>query len=175
MDTLGCESGHECQNITLIQKQWAKFKILKPVDIIVVNSGAHWRADFDAAKHSFSLIAKTIREVFSGTLILRTTVMGHDQCEMHFGPVIDLDEDKRNQFAKRYNWKNFHDLNHVIVDAFQSHWKDRFYVLNISMFEQRADGHFLGPKRDCLHYCSPGVIDEWNRLLYHTLRKNGLV
>ena len=40
------------------------------------------------------------------------------------------------------------------------------------MFDMRGDGHIGGGEntgRDCLHYCVPGPINEWNRLLYHNI------
>lgn len=40
---------------------------------------------------------------------------------------------------------------------------------------QRPDSHLL-PPTDCLHFCYQGVIEEWNRLLWHLVvsqSKNG--
>jgi hypothetical protein len=51
-----------------------------------------------------------------------------------------------------------------------------FVYLNVSMSNDRADGHLIWKmvdnvkKYDCLHWCLPGVPDHWNLLLYNLLK-----
>jgi len=69
-----------------------------------------------------------------------------------------------------YNWATFPELNAALHEVFSTHPK--YTLLNVSMFDMRGDGHIGGGEntgRDCLHYCVPGPINEWNRLLYHNI------
>ena len=59
----------------------------------------------------------------------------------------------------------------------------RFWLLNVSFVDQRADGHVAGAMRagvlgsrqrfplDCLHYCFPGPADYWALALVNLLRR----
>ena len=111
----------------------------------------------------FSVVAKAIRHTFRGTVIFRTNVMGHNNCEEFSEPSSDA-----IHRASKYNWANFTLYNQAVVGAFNGVVK-RFEVIDLSMYELRGDGHVT--YGDCLHYCTPGPPDHWNHLLYHILRR----
>ena len=100
--------------------------------------------------------------------------MGHKRCEKFTKPlnVEEMTDDVKAKFSDAYNWKDFESINHDLIPQFRSVFNanataKQFYVLDVSMFEMRADGHI--DKNDCLHYCTPSGINEWNKVLYHML------
>ena len=166
LDYLGVSTAQT--KVEEIKYKWSKVRWLRYTDILLLNSGAHWYESITAAEKSFKKLALTLREIYNGTIIFRTTIMGHNHCENYYKPHV-------NNTASLYNWASFSKLNDVIVKQFRGVWVDRFYVLNVSMFEQRGDGHFR-PGHDCLHYCVPGASTlEWTRLLLHLLREKHLI
>jgi hypothetical protein len=107
-------------------------------------------------------------------VIFRTTVMGHQGCTDMFSPLdgTKLVQNKRMS-SKYYNWASFSESNAAMIKAFEDVWpSERFRVLDVSMFEQRGDGHnghLPEGGTDCLHYCVPGPQLVWNQLLLHVL------
>ena len=119
-------------------------------------------------RSSFRLIAKAIRSAHPhGIVIFRTNVVGHKNCEKYTSPETPFPphEEEANM---PFNWKSFGEMNDVMVESIKEFFPDNLYVLDVSMFQRRADGHYLNTK-DCLHYAVPGAIDEWNMLLFHLL------
>merc|ERR1711920_310943 len=46
-------------------------------------------------------------------------------------------------------------------------------IVNVSMLYQRGDAHpgsDAHPGKDCLHFCAPGPLEVWPRVLSHVLR-----
>ena len=167
-------------------------KGMQQQDVLVVNTGAHWFGNPDVKRTAFQNIAQAIAAAFNGTVIARTTVMGHDHCEEYLEPTsefIDEDPVQKNRTVP-YNWSNFTHLNGLVHEAFLAAGMTGYHPLYVDMFEQRADGHVQnsfnydmldalaarnltrarekqeGRAMDCLHYCVPGPIHIWNELLY---------
>jgi len=163
-DLLGC-SKNTC-TIDEALNSWGK--ILGKLnatenDVLVLNAGAHWHGSLESAATVFGNVSVAVAQLFPGTVVFRTTVMGHESCEHYEEPTRGPPTT-----PSLYNWRSFASLNHVINDAFEQLLQGRYLLLNVSMFESRGDGHDL-TNGDCLHYCVPGPINEWNRLLYHLL------
>jgi len=146
-------------------------------DILVLNAGAHWWSPVEKAHRAFLSVAKQLWELPAKpkAVIFRTTVMGHHGCESHFYPIQDMaaQNEVAQQSSDMYNWANFTGLNAAIIEAFRLVWPpDKFFVLDVSMFENRADGHAVHAENgesDCLHYCMPGAPMVWNELLMHVV------
>lgn len=185
-DFLGCPSKKDpaseygteryCSNLTEVQRRWQthidNHKITDR-DILVVNTGAHWYGRPENAAIAFSAIANALSRVFRGTLIVRTTVMGHKECQLFEEPLEPNGTLPLSLKDLPFNWANFGKLNEMITKAVAASTLKDFKILYVDMFEQRPDGHALGPgnKTDCLHYCVPGPIDWWNKLLYHIIHE----
>ena len=110
------------------------------------------------------------RAPLPGTVVFRTTVMGHAGCASVAGPG----KMKPGSWAK-YNWRNFRGLNVVIDEELRSGVAPgKYHLLNLTMYEyeQRGDGHVQHSMRrddwkrdrgnpdsnvDCLHHCVPGI------------------
>ncbi|CAN0116813.1 unnamed protein product [Scytosiphon promiscuus] len=146
-------------------------------DTIVVNSGAHPRP-VDTYSDTMWVASETLAasmKRFHGEdaiLVYRNSVPGHYGCEdMIFDGPVDLVTALRMQAGAppTWQWPLFHDFNNRIEAAFDSveGWR-RLDAYTPTIF--RADFHHVGDKQhDCLHYCIPGPIDHWVRLLYNIL------
>lgn len=153
-------------NKTAIREDWREKLAKQRVnehDVMILNTGAHWYGGIQKAKVVMGWVSEAINELFHGRLLYRTITFGHEQCHKYShpgetGPVT------------MYNWATFPELNAALHEVFSTHPK--YTLLNVSMFDMRGDGHIGGGEntgRDCLHYCVPGPINEWNRLLYHNI------
>jgi hypothetical protein len=111
----------------------------------------------------------------------RTSVPGHPNCGNFTQPVnnISLMEDMiaNGDSPKKYNWPAFKHQNELVLDQLEKanlvdyHIIDAYHS-NILRPDQHArpivsPGVRGGP--DCLHSCSPGKVDVYNRLLSHSL------
>ena len=159
---------------------WADENI-SSADILVLNAGAHWSKSVEHTRVAFTKVARELWELPQHkqprAVIFRTTVMGHDKCAEFLNP-LQAEEVAENKRASKhqYNWRSFSASNAAIIQAFKDVWPaERFRALDISMFEQRGDGHNAphngkqGVGLDCLHYCVPGPSMVWNQLLLHVL------
>ncbi|GFH44518.1 hypothetical protein CTEN210_00992 [Chaetoceros tenuissimus] len=183
-DLLGCPGKDDqdfgtksyCSNLTQVLHVWkgyiSTFNITDQ-DIIVMNTGAHWHGDPKNAAIAFSNIANAISLAFKGLVVVRTTVMGHEKCDSFDDMPIFLRSNStlKNTTNLPYNWANFDTLNDMVSKAIKQSDLENYDTLYIDMFEERPDGHYEGinDTPDCLHYCVPGPINWWNRLLYHIL------
>jgi len=193
-DLLGCPPKSDaaygtpqyCSNrteVVQIWRGWVQNFGIHDRDVLVINTGAHWHGTPEATAGAFLNIANAISEVFRGKVVVRTTVMGHEGCE-NYGDAMDPVANAQittdsvaaaasNSDHMPYNWNNFGTLNDLIAKAMEESDLMNYEILYVDMFEQRPDGHYQGAPGgsgiDCLHYCVPGPIHWWNKLLYHII------
>lgn len=94
------------------------------------------------------------------TLIVRSTVPGHDACHLYFMPLA-----ADTNAHSRFNWRHFSEFDRIWQSGLagtRHRWLDVTGALAL-----RADGHMSAG--DCLHYCMPGPPDVVNILLYHMI------
>ena len=191
LDRLGLEQlvenpdQNETQIMEGIADTWRKSldpKSLHLNDIIIINAGAHWTKSPDDIYHYFKMIAQVMIQLYNHSkplIVFRTTVMGHNDCGYYFSPVNNS-IDTQKVFATKYQWANFKAFNNGIIRAFKEilstfPYKNngvRLKVLDVSMFEQRPDGHAgrtSYSNDDCLHYALPAIVYDWTMLLYHLI------
>ncbi|BGO95671.1 hypothetical protein NBRC10512_007368 [Rhodotorula toruloides] len=135
-------------------------------EFVVVNTGAHWG---DHAPPTLARYERMTKEIISFidryphiTLIVRSSVPGHNDCSRYSAPLIHDDPEMHNS----YNWQGFDLYNDIWRKTLEQHPKHIF--LDVGATRLRPDGHRM-PDKDCLHYCLPGPVDWWNRLLYHVI------
>ena len=173
-DYLGTDE-HGTYDLSVIKANWNEKAVLHDIkvqDILVINAGAHWTKlgkRTEAKIRNISLAIKS--EVKAHTVIWRHSVFGHKGCHQFHRPFTEeeMTPEFREELSSEYNWNDFEGINSVFVKHLSEVLVDRnFQVLDVSMFEMRGDGHFA-INGDCLHYCTPSAINEWNKLLYHVL------
>ncbi|CAN0425103.1 unnamed protein product [Ectocarpus sp. 12 AP-2014] len=153
---------------------------LEEYDTLIVNSGAHPRSldEYGEAMETASKeITASMKRLHGddALLIVRNTPPGHGvTCtERTFdGPVdvvtaLDLVASGPHQ----YQWGRFPEYNAILEEAFLSNAADGWKELDAyTPTLLRPDFHLGGDENpDCLHYCIPGPIDHWVRLLYNML------
>lgn len=138
---------------------------------VVLNRGAHYTptAEFE---EQLELTMLVLRKRYPDLLIMyRATAPGHDKCE---GMEVPL-ESPQDGASLPYNWGEMHRQNLAakrIVEKYGG-----VYIDIEPMTVLRGDGHrghvrkLRGWVHDCLHYCNPGPVDEWNRLLQNALSR----
>ncbi|CAN0009966.1 unnamed protein product [Phaeothamnion confervicola] len=148
---------------------------------VVVNSGAHY-IDDDAYVVSMTVAADAIsarmREAHadSSLMLFRNTVPGSPDCDNFEGsPPLELGEaesivasasnkepeEEYKPGVFKYNWADLKRHNALAEPIFAARG---FVLLDVyTPTVRRFDSHIGGA--DCLHYCIPGPIDHWIRLL----------
>ena len=148
---------------------------IKSQDIVVINTGAHWK-NGTVTLEKINNISMAIKdEIEAQTIVWRHSIKGHRDCERFHRPFAkeEMTPELRENLSSLYNWANFGESNDLFVKSLTDVLDDRtFLVLDVSMFERRPDGHAV-PGYDCLHYCTPSAINEWNKILFHVLMKQG--
>lgn len=136
---------------------------------VLLNKGQHY-APLEAFEEELETTMLVLREKYPDLLILyRATVPGHANCEK-----IEIPLDYPQEEADLpYHWGSIGEQNAAakrIVEKYGG------VFLDIEpMMVLRGDGHRgyvntpAGPVHDCLHYCNPGPVDVWNRLVQNAL------
>ncbi|KAI8139655.1 GDSL/SGNH-like acyl-esterase family found in Pmr5 and Cas1p-domain-containing protein [Fennellomyces sp. T-0311] len=149
-------------------------------DYIVMNTGPHWRSDlkFGPNRSQEELLegyTKAMNSVFEALkqdvephqrVWLRTTPFGHSKCSQYSEPLDQIVKPS----AEPYEWNMFEHFSAIYKDWVSEQQDERFQLLDVSFTNYRGDAHSR-PDKDCLHFCLPGPVDDWNRLLYHEISK----
>ena len=117
-------------------------------------------------------------------LVYRTTVHGHPDCTQHKKPVTPAGQPWTSfpgNFTTKFHWDLYPQFNAYALSRLQaeglvekgkkeeeSQREDRVLVLPAdALLQVRPDGHYEGPRVDCLHYKMPGPSDWSNFLLFN--------
>jgi len=142
---------------------WSKvLPTLKP-KLLILNRGAHFVGDkplLARLNETFAFVSK----LPNVSIIWRATNTGHTNWKK-----VRLDEplkslaDVKN---KDHNWPKFQLQNQLVKKMIEMHYPHILFMDIWPSTTLRADLH---PDADGLHYCMPGPIDNWVRLLHATL------
>jgi len=175
-----------------VESPWTH--LVRNNSIIVMNSGAH-TVPIEQYIFRLTQAINYIRDNFTGVkLIWRTSVPGHSNCG---NPALQspLTQAQFSQINKvnyltfagkpEWQWELLPQLNIVARETFTElfgHAAGQFPIddmVNNDWFE--LDAYSLNKLRpdshrapDCLHQCTPGPIDEWNRILFAILDKKAI-
>ena len=129
----------------------------------ILNAGAHWHGNVEAYSVMVVNVLQHLQKTFAGRRVFyRASTHAHKGCLNALAPQ-QLSDNADQQFE--FNWR--------MLDHYNAIWKyeiaqlndDRFVYLDVyTMSKDRADGHVVGTKQDCLHWCLPGIVDYWNLL-----------
>ncbi|CAI7881564.1 unnamed protein product [Closterium sp. NIES-54] len=140
--------------------------LYKKYDILVMNRGAHYAGD-DVFVPELRETILALRMHFPDALIVyRNTPPGHANCTQYWEPISKRQEPE----TLPYNWGDFVRQNEMAREIVEA--AGAVYLDVDTMTALRADGHVGKNRRykvDCLHYCLPGPIDLWTKMLYNVL------
>ncbi|CAI5500015.1 unnamed protein product [Closterium sp. Naga37s-1] len=140
--------------------------LYKKYDILVMNRGAHYAGD-DVFVPELRETILALRTHFPDALIVyRNTPPGHANCTQYWEPISK----RQAPETLPYNWGDFVRQNEMAREIVEA--AGAVYLDVDTMTALRADGHVGKNRRykvDCLHYCLPGPIDLWTKMLYNVL------
>ena len=152
-------------------------------DVLVLNRGIHVVSDsrLQAEMTSLKVALSSLRiRMPRVRLFWRTTLPGHAHCNStttllseRYVVAQPLNGTTQTSSYSAYGWQHVERQNALIralLDSAPSlpiEYLDAFELSNRradrhQWYRRRAHG---APVRDCLHYCAPGPVDDWNALL----------
>jgi hypothetical protein len=146
--------GHKCLGKRICKPFYNE---LNGKDLVIINRGAHYSDTLSIVEDIDSLIPRV-----KGDIIYRTTVTGHSNCPHSLKP----DERYQQHFTaqhKSWGWDKMRLQNEVIVEYLKGKHPTVGILDIVPMNSLRSDMHIR--HGDCLHYCFPGPVDQWNELL----------
>ncbi|CAN0105017.1 unnamed protein product [Scytosiphon promiscuus] len=171
-DTVHCED----PDISMSHcKVFADDSTLSQFDTLIVNAGAHIRsgglpAYGEMMKNASERLTESMKRLHgeNSILVVRNTVPGHSSSyERMFDGPVDLETALAlvGEGPPVYRWTGISDKNKLLEEAFTA--ADGWTLLDAyGPTVLRADSH---AGDDGLHYCVPGPIDHWVKLLYNIL------
>lgn len=147
-----------------------KEETLKQYDILVINRGLHYTEPVEYYREmseTASKISTMMTDLHDDPILIwRNSVPGHVGCEdKTFGePISSIEEAEHGIISggKIYNWYMIQYENILIEPVMRDNGFDILDVYSSTIL--RSDSHI-----DCLHYCIPGPVDHWIRLLYNMI------
>ena len=132
-------------------------------DVVVFNTGAHVQPEAMARQQLAAFVAE-LTAAYNGTenktFVYRTTVPGHPGCRLDRNETAG----PRPDVAKwPHGWDLIPPLNRFAVDLLRRE-APFVRILEAAFYsDARRDRH--SSNADCLHYCQPGPVDWWNKVL----------
>lgn len=118
----------------------------------------------------------------STRLVYRTVTHGHPNCSLYTTPITPAGRPWPSfpgHFSTRFRWNLHPQFNNYTLSRQQEEGllgdgqkdgdeaKEVLVLRADALLMSRPDGHYQGPKEDCLHYKMPGPSDWTNVLLFN--------
>ncbi len=135
-------------------------------DFIVLNRGLHFSKDAPVEINQTLVELQRRRGSKPTTFIYRSTQIPIPRCSTYAEPMPQTTWMTNYSLTdgERYHWDRMEEQNQMVKEILQK----GVIFLNITLLSSlRPDGH-LNPA-DCVHYCLPGPVDDWNALLFGVL------
>lgn len=151
--------------------EWITTLIPENISLLIMNRGAHYVDDHEFAaeiEYTFENLKSFINN--GNGVIFRSTVPGHGNFSSYFysKPLeIAQQYDDSSQYIDlkpEWHYKDFQRQNQIVKDLIYNRFQSIIYMDIYPFTVLRADGHV-----DNIHYCIPGPLHEWIRMLYNIL------
>lgn len=140
------------------------------VSVLLVNHGAH----FLPLNESVTKHKEAMNDLFllypELSVIYRNTPPGHLNCNnLYNSPPLTSLQDllPDGKPGNNYHWEEFARVNEAVYELMRTHFPQVVWLDVATSGSLRADSHVGG--EDCLHYCTPGPLDNYVLLLYQSL------
>ena len=152
----------------MMESNWVQQVRKQNISLLIINTGAHYMEIHEEKRNLMNSLSYLYKNFPYLSIMYRTSIAGHENCEQHFHsePLSELPHIYTQH--PEWHWGDIGVRNLDIIDMISQHFPRvlRFDVFNATSL--RADSH-PGSGNDCLHYCIPGVTDDWVTFFYNAL------
>ena len=150
----------------IVESNWVQQIRKQNISLLVINTGAHYMEIHKELLNLNNSLTYLYRKFPGLSIMYRTSLAGHENCNDHFHseplqkpPIVYTQHPD-------WHWGDIAIRNFDIVNMLSHKFPQvlRFDVFNATSL--RADSH-PGSGNDCLHYCVPGVVDDWVIFFYN--------
>lgn len=153
-----------------LQAGWAtRVESAAAHDILILNSGLHfsWRNNLRQTKFEYHDVLRRVfgwlSSHFAGRIVYRDTYMGVQRCHGYVPGRLTAPARSCCDYGDA---EELNGLVREVVDELGL--RDRVWFLRVGpMSQERCD------RRDAVHFCVPGPVNEWVRALYNWLILTG--
>jgi hypothetical protein len=152
-------------------RPWAGQLQKTNVSFLLMNRGAHFQPDDDVIRdldNAFMYVKKNHPNI---KVFYRSTPHGHDNCD-HYKAMAPGTWHKKSDTAKLakmpFHWSDFERQNEMAFDLIRTKHPHVGFLDFANATNLRSDSH-IG-NGDCLHYCLPGPIDNWTKMLIASIK-----
>lgn len=155
-------------------ERWARKIVENNVSLLIMNTGAHYIPD-EELLHNINESLSYVRSSHPTVdIIYRSTSPGHNNCGDTFKSDPMLENDALRLVMggpANYHWSDFSHQNQKVKMLVKKQFPSVMYMDIYNATVLRADAHPT-VRGDCLHYCTPGPVDDWTLFLFNILRLN---
>ena len=147
-----------------VSTAWAaRLAYARPTDIVILNTGPHFK-NMTTFQQAMRTVLTWLRDHFPGMLIWRDFYPGMPEkmlCDVFRGDNVAVNETG----TRKYNWGLADDMNKVAtLLVAELGLAPRTHMMRVRpSVATRCD------RKDGLHFCTPGVANEWAVFLYNRL------
>ncbi|KAJ9105555.1 hypothetical protein QFC19_003537 [Naganishia cerealis] len=101
----------------------------------------------------------------------RSSTAAHPQCTQYSQPESDrtTHHSTLHPTAKEFNWDQFAVFDNHVATKLEQEPDAAMQFMNLwPLSVTRPDAH-LKPSTDCMHFCNPGVPNEWLEFMWHSM------
>ena len=135
--------------------------------VVVANWGAVYQPNDTVASKAQEILEWFDNNLPRALFIFRSSNMAHENCYFYREPDNVMHIPVNHPRHKSWHWADFPKQNVIWEDLIAQRFPGKVYMDIFPMSAKRPDQHTS--YSDCLHYCIPGPVDEWVRLLYAIL------
>lgn len=135
---------------------------MKEKDLLIVNRGVHYSPTEEVIKDLYVFFEKYV-DFERQTVIYRETVPGHPNCDVKREPDVIFDPHYTTKEKTEWNWDKIDRQNSEVLTFIKNMFPLVRLLMVGKMTKLRSDMH-IG-HGDCIHYCLPGPMDHWNKML----------
>lgn len=138
-----------------------------PVDIAILNRGIHVRPDDEVMTQLRATMAWLRARPRPPLVLWRSTVAGHPDCSRLAEPLTARDPRVDAKTAP-HQWGQAIEQSARVRTLLASEFGDQVVWMDVETATSRRPDSHEG-NGDCLHYCLPGPLDWWLRLLVNVV------
>jgi hypothetical protein len=147
-------------------RAWTGQLKCRNISFVLMNRGAHWKPDDDVMRDVDNAFTYMKRHHPNVKVFYRSTPYGHINCDYYKGMGPGSWHTAGHNIP--YHWGEFSRQNEKVFNLIKAKHPQVGYLDFANSTSIRSDSH-IG-NGDCLHYCLPGPIDNWTKMLIASIK-----